>query len=180
MSKYDRQHAQEFGVEIKRFREAKGLSLRKLALEVKISSSYLSYLERGIHGPPSIDVTKKLASALGVNQDKLLASAGHIDPEVSEVIRKNPEKVSLAIRAIGNKSDHPINYGTFLSFFMFRLFPPEFAEHTGIDIRGMSPHEFYQLIKKLLPLDNEKIDEEKELLHFATEVFEIWEKDVQD
>jgi XRE family transcriptional regulator, master regulator for biofilm formation len=60
------------GIKLKRLRKDKGYSLSKLSEITGISKSYLSLLERGIQKNPSIDITEKIAKALGVNINYLI------------------------------------------------------------------------------------------------------------
>jgi transcriptional regulator with XRE-family HTH domain len=90
--------AKEFGGEIKALRKEKNMGLRELARATDISSTYLSYIEQGIHGPPSPEKVKKLAAALGENPDRLLRVAGHVDPALSEWMKSRQETIGPAVR----------------------------------------------------------------------------------
>lgn len=63
------------GDKIKRIRESKNISLRKLAFKSQVSPSYLCYLENGLSKNPSIDVVIKIAQALEVDVTDLLDTA---------------------------------------------------------------------------------------------------------
>ena len=60
-----------FATNLRRLRNAKGLSQDDLAYEAKISRSYLSQIEKGSFYA-SLKIVGKLASALGVAPDELL------------------------------------------------------------------------------------------------------------
>lgn len=72
-----------FGVLLKRYRLAAGLSQEALAAHARLSARTISDLERGIHGKPHPDTLELLASALSLStqqRDLLLAAAR---PEVA-------------------------------------------------------------------------------------------------
>lgn len=59
------------GKNVKRHREAKGLSQEQLAFEADLHRTYVSGVERGIRNP-TVLIVAKLADALGVEPSKLL------------------------------------------------------------------------------------------------------------
>jgi len=59
---------------MRRLRQAQGLSQEKFALEHHIDRTYVSGIERGVRNP-TITVIAKLAQALGVDVAELLAPA---------------------------------------------------------------------------------------------------------
>ena len=69
------------GRNIRRLREAKGLSQEKFAFEARIHRTYISDIERGARNP-TITIVQRLADALGVTASDLLtgveASANQI------------------------------------------------------------------------------------------------------
>jgi transcriptional regulator with XRE-family HTH domain len=62
---------QRLGRNLRRLREAKGLSQEAFAHEAGIHRTYVSDLERGARNP-TISVVEKLAAALGVGAGDLL------------------------------------------------------------------------------------------------------------
>lgn len=60
------------GRNLRRLREAKGLSQEKFAFEAHIHRTYISDIERGARNP-TITIVQKLADALGVTASDLLA-----------------------------------------------------------------------------------------------------------
>ena len=60
-----------FATNLRRLRNAKGISQDDLALEAKISRSYLSQLEKGVYHV-SIKVIGRLAEKLDVEPDEFL------------------------------------------------------------------------------------------------------------
>jgi transcriptional regulator with XRE-family HTH domain len=63
----------QFGKEIKRRRDARGLSQEELAHRAEVHSSYISQLERGVKSP-TLGVICRLAKALEV-QPSVIVSA---------------------------------------------------------------------------------------------------------
>ena len=60
------------GRNLRRRREAKGLSQEKFAFEAQIHRTYISDIERGARNP-TIAIVQRLADALGVTVSELLA-----------------------------------------------------------------------------------------------------------
>ena len=66
---------QSFGKYLKGLRKEKGLTLRDVESEAKISNAYLSQIERGKRGIPTIKVLGKLSKVYGVGLGYLLEKA---------------------------------------------------------------------------------------------------------
>ena len=67
----------QLGRNVRRLREAKGWSQEALGFEAELHRTYISGIERGVRNPTVI-IVAKLATALGVPPDRLLASGrGH-------------------------------------------------------------------------------------------------------
>lgn len=62
------------GANIRRLREAQGLTQEQLAGEADIAMRHLGRIERG-EGNPTIDMLAKLAGVLGVTPGKLFGEA---------------------------------------------------------------------------------------------------------
>ncbi len=79
-----------FGVLLKRYRLAAGLSQEALAARASLSARTISDLERGIHGTPHPDTLELLASALSLSsqQHALLQAAAH--PEIAAFVGAPP------------------------------------------------------------------------------------------
>lgn len=91
-----------FGLEMKRLREAKGISQRKLGEMVGLDSGYISRIERGLFKPPSEEKIVAIADALGGNRDVLLSLSGKISSDVMNAVTKQPEKMSEVVRSSEN------------------------------------------------------------------------------
>ena len=57
---------------IKKLREAKGLSQEKLARSADVANNTLIKMESGENKNPTLDTLKKVAKALGVSVDELI------------------------------------------------------------------------------------------------------------
>ena len=63
---------QNFARNIKRERKSRGITQEDLAGRVGIDRSYLSGIERGVRGNPSLLLAASIAEALGVDLNSLL------------------------------------------------------------------------------------------------------------
>src|SRR5438067_350588 len=83
-----------FGVLLKRYRLAAGLSQEALAARARLSARTISDLERGIHGTPHPDTLELLSSALSLSsqQHALLQAAAR--PEVAAFVGASPGPAS--------------------------------------------------------------------------------------
>lgn len=72
--------------ELKKLREAKGMSVRKLSKESGVSPGYISQIENGSRQTPSPEMIKKLAKGLMVGEYFLLRKAGYMEEEVKDII----------------------------------------------------------------------------------------------
>jgi transcriptional regulator with XRE-family HTH domain len=66
--------------ELRRIRGIRGISLRKIQANTKISNAYLSQLETGKAENPSPAVLYKLAKVLEVPYESLMEAAGYLTP----------------------------------------------------------------------------------------------------
>ena len=103
----------EFGKRIRELREKKrdtdpSFSLRQFAAKVGISPTFLSKIENGDFDPPSAENIKKMAALLDCNADELLALAGKVDPDISEIIRKKPKALADFLRVANSRSEEEI------------------------------------------------------------------------
>lgn len=100
----------QFGVTLKRYREARRVSQSKLAERAGFDHSYVSRLESGAR-TPTRDAVQQLAEALGLErmqQDELLASAGFLPKEVSSLLSSEPEITEVL--ALLQSSSMPEDY----------------------------------------------------------------------
>jgi len=92
--------ANEFGNTIRKVRLKKGLTLKKLALLVGISATYLSLIERGKLNPPIDAKVKQLADLLEIDRDDLMYLAGRLALDVRDIVKSEPEIITKLARAV--------------------------------------------------------------------------------
>jgi len=100
----------KFGDHLREIRKAKAktdpnFTLRKFADAVGISPTFLSKVERGEFDPPRPEKIMRMAELLDVDPDELLALAGRVDPELSEIIRNRPSVLPDLLRSTRGMSD---------------------------------------------------------------------------
>ncbi len=84
----------QFSVRIRELRKAKNLSLRALAEAVGVSFTYISKIENDkldFGDYPSEDLIRKLATALGTDEDELLLLAKKVPTEIRERVFERPD-----------------------------------------------------------------------------------------
>jgi transcriptional regulator with XRE-family HTH domain len=86
------------GETIKALRDERRLSMRGLAKAVDVSPMHISNIEKGFMKGSS-ELIAKIARALETDVDRLLHIADRVDPEVVEVIQKNPQTVPSFLRS---------------------------------------------------------------------------------
>lgn len=86
----------KFGEKIRQLREEIGISQRQLAIEARITATYVSKIERGEFPPPSEKIIKRMAKILKCDSDELLAYADKVDSkyiaEMLEEIKRKYDK----------------------------------------------------------------------------------------
>jgi len=80
--------------------EDRAFSVRQLAVRVGIEPSYLSKIERGEQPPPGEETIHRIAKELGEDPDALLALAGKVSSDLTQIIRERPALVSELLRSI--------------------------------------------------------------------------------
>jgi transcriptional regulator with XRE-family HTH domain len=88
-----------FGALVRREREAKEIGLREMAKKIGVSPTYLSKIERGDFDPPAEDKVRKIAEILGLDPDELLALAGRVASDLTDIIRQRPREMADFLRA---------------------------------------------------------------------------------
>ena len=87
----------KIGEIIRKIRNEKGISLRKLAEIVNVSNVNILYIEKGKINT-SLPILKGIASALNYNIDKLLSFANMIDDDIKAIINKRPVLITNFLR----------------------------------------------------------------------------------
>ncbi|MCA1852343.1 MAG: helix-turn-helix domain-containing protein [Beggiatoa sp.] len=91
---------ESFGPLVRREREAREIALRQMAKTIGVSPTYLSKIERGTFPPPSEDKVKAIAKIIGHDADELLALAGRVASDLTEIIRRRPREIATLLRTV--------------------------------------------------------------------------------
>jgi len=86
---------EKFGASIREAREAKGISLRDLAKRIVVSPTFLSKVETE-DWKPKEDKLRKIAAILEMDGDELVARAGRVPSDLTDIIKKHGAKSELA------------------------------------------------------------------------------------
>jgi len=98
---------QSFGALVRREREAKQIGLREMAKKIGVSPTYLSKIERGDFAPPAEDKVRKIAEIIRRDPDELLALAGRVASDLTDIIRQRPREMADFLRsAKGLTAEH--------------------------------------------------------------------------
>lgn len=97
----------KFGAELRKRREAKGISLRQLAKEVGVKPPYLSRVENG-EVPASEELVLSAAKILGENPEVLYSFAGKVTSRLAAAIAKHPKAFADIIFNLENAPEHAI------------------------------------------------------------------------
>ncbi len=88
----------KFGAYVRRERERREIGLREMAKKIGVSPTYLSKVERDEFPPPAEDKVRKIAEIFGIDVDELLALAGKVSSDLSEIIRERPRELAALLR----------------------------------------------------------------------------------
>jgi transcriptional regulator with XRE-family HTH domain len=88
----------KFGAFVRREREAKELGLREMAKMIGVSPTYLSKVERDEFSPPAEDKVKAIAKIIECDADDLLARAGRVSTDISDIIKRHPVELAALLR----------------------------------------------------------------------------------
>jgi transcriptional regulator with XRE-family HTH domain len=79
---------ESFGSYMRRLRKSKGLTLKQVESQAKVSNAYISQIERGLRNPPHPDILKRLAKAYDVPHRELLVVAGYLEEDSAETAKR--------------------------------------------------------------------------------------------
>ena len=99
-----RRGEQGFGATIRELREEKRIGLRQFARTIGVSATYLSKIERSEMPPPAEDRVKEIARLLDQDPDELLALAGKVASDLTEIIRNRPREMASFLRSTSGLS----------------------------------------------------------------------------
>jgi len=88
-----------FGRLVRQERKAKEIGLREMAKKIGVSPTYLSKIERGDFDPPAEDKVRKIAEIIGRDPDELLALAGRVASDLTDIILQRPREMADFLRA---------------------------------------------------------------------------------
>src|SRR3981081_1277588 len=89
---------EKFGEFVRRAREAKDIGLREMAKMIGVSPTYLSKVERDEFSPPAEDKVKAIAKIIDCDADELLARAGRVSSDLSDIIKRRPIEFAALLR----------------------------------------------------------------------------------
>ena len=89
---------EKFGAFIRGKREAKEIGLREMAKMIGVSPTYLSKVERDEFPPPAEDKVKAISGVIGCDVDELLARAGKVASDLSDIIKRHPVELAALLR----------------------------------------------------------------------------------
>jgi HTH-type transcriptional regulator, competence development regulator len=82
-----------FGEHIRRWRKERGVGLRRFAMAIGVSPTFVSRMERSLGALPSEATIHKMAVYFDKNPDELLALADKVASDVLAVIIREPAYV---------------------------------------------------------------------------------------
>jgi transcriptional regulator with XRE-family HTH domain len=88
----------QFGEFIRQKREAKEIGLREMAKMIGVSPTYLSKVERDEFSPPAEDKVRAIAGIIGCDVDDLLARAGRVSTDITDIIKRRPVELAALLR----------------------------------------------------------------------------------
>ena len=89
-----------FGTNLRKLREAKGITLRQFAKDCELSATYLSRIEKEQFPPPSANTIQRIADQLGVDGDLMTLYAGKIPDWIKDLLSKKGDACVAALREI--------------------------------------------------------------------------------
>ncbi|MGA8868067.1 MAG: helix-turn-helix transcriptional regulator [Candidatus Sulfotelmatobacter sp.] len=105
---YPREAMESFGAYMRRLRKSKGLTLKQVETQAKVSNAYISQIERGLRNPPHPDILKRLARAYDVQHRELLIAAGYLEEDSAETAKRR--QIEVAYEHV--RTDPTFKHGT--------------------------------------------------------------------
>jgi len=93
---------EKFGQFVRRRREAREIGLREMAKMIGVSPTYLSKIERDEFPPPAEDRVRAIAKIIECDADELLARAGRVSTDISDIIKRRPIELAALLRTTKN------------------------------------------------------------------------------
>ena len=89
---------ERFGAFLRREREGKEIGLREMAKMIGVSPTYLSKVERDEFSPPAEDKVRAIANIIECDTDDLLARAGRVSTDITDIIKSHPVQLAALLR----------------------------------------------------------------------------------
>ena len=99
---------EKFGAFIRRERESKEIGLREMAKKIRVSPTYMSKIERDEFPPPAEDKVRAIAEILRCDVDNLLARAGRVSSDITDIIKRRPVELAGLLRTTNGMSTEEI------------------------------------------------------------------------
>jgi transcriptional regulator with XRE-family HTH domain len=99
----------KFGAFMRARREEKEIGLREIAKMIGVSPTYISKVERDEFPPPAEDKVRLIAGVIGCDVDELLARAGKVASDLSDIIKRNPVEVAALLRTTKGLTAEELN-----------------------------------------------------------------------
>jgi len=90
--------SEKIGAFIRREREGKEIGLREMAKKIGVSPTYLSKVERDEFPPPAEDKVRAIAKIIRCDVDDLLARAGRVSSDITDIIKRHPVELAALLR----------------------------------------------------------------------------------
>jgi HTH-type transcriptional regulator, competence development regulator len=99
---------ENFGSYMHRLRKAKGLTLKQVEAQAKVSNAYVCQIEKGLRKPPHPDILKRLAKTYDVPHRELLIVAGYLEEDSQAIATRR--KIEEAFEHV--RTDPSFKQGT--------------------------------------------------------------------
>jgi transcriptional regulator with XRE-family HTH domain len=87
----------QFSEHLRALRSSRGLGIKQLAPALGVTYSYISKLENN-GAQPSAGFVEKVSSYFECDQSDLLLSAGHVPPDIVEILKTHPQDAVQFLR----------------------------------------------------------------------------------
>ena len=94
-----------FGANLRKLREATGITLNSFAARCDISGTYLSKIEREAFPPPSAKTIQRIADNLGIDGDIMALEAGRIPEWMRTLLITEGIACAEAMRHIAGRNN---------------------------------------------------------------------------
>lgn len=163
----------KFGKELRRLREAKGISQRKLGEMVGLASGYISRIERAEFKPPSEEKIVAMAEILGANKDSLLALSGKVSSDVLDAVKSNPLNMPEIIRRAEGLGEYSNLMMLGVRMFQIMLSVNEKpTQELNIETLLVAKEAYEEIVKHIPPSD------QLEVITFLRGLLDMWEANV--